>query len=187
MLLTLLFRDTIMSEIGPRLIPRFSFYPGHLPLGTRGVQDDACVVLVRSRARHLDKFFCLPTGLSTTIEIACGVTSPCDALGNQDSLPARSRDCILIEHCVLATINSVLRRFTFNIYARVITSEMSTQAVVDATLRCMAPKVGDCGHVFCESFDETNINRLPDFAILTYNRVCNMLTNDGYFIWGITV
>ena len=60
MLLTLLFRDTIMSEIGPRLIPRFSFYPGHLPLGTRGEQDDACVVLVRSRARHLDKFY-LPT------------------------------------------------------------------------------------------------------------------------------
>ena len=45
-----------MSEIGPRLTPRFSFYPGRLPLGTQREQGDVYVVLVRSRKKSLYTF-----------------------------------------------------------------------------------------------------------------------------------
>ena len=125
-----------------------------------------------------------PLDFSTTPEVDCAVTSPCDALKDQGALAARSRHSIShpIEDCGLGQPTCVLMRFTFKIFARVITGEMSTQALVDATLRYMAPEIGDCGNVFCESFDEADINRLSGIAILTYNRVSNMLTNEDYLV-----
>ena len=98
--------------------------------------------------------------VSTTLEVVCAVTSNVDDLKDEGAPAARSRHCIshLIEHCGLGQPTCVLMRFTFKMFARITTNEMSTQALVDATLRYMAPKIGDCGNVFCESLDEDDIN-----------------------------
>ena len=72
-----------------------------------------------------------------------------------------------------------------SMFARVSTGKMSTQAVVDATLRCMAAKVGDCGNVFYESFVEANINWLPGIAFLIYNIVFVICSTTTITLFGV--